>query len=52
MMGKKNCVKKIFRIHVTELHLSEKVPHYLWIVISSAAAGDESNVCIIAVTEC
>lgn len=52
MMGNKNCAKKISRFCVTELCPKEKLPRYPWIVITSAVVGDESNVCIIAVTKC
>lgn len=50
VMGNK--IVPISRFHVTELCFVGKFPLYVWIVISSAVVGDESNVCIIAVTAC
>jgi len=49
-MGNKNYAKEISRFHVTELCPDEKLPRYLWIMLSSALVGDKNNVCITAVT--
>lgn len=50
MVGNK--IVLISRFHVTELCSVGKCLLYVWIVISSAVVGDESNVRIIAVTAC
>lgn len=50
MMG--NIIVLISRFHVTELCSIGKFSLFIWIVISSAVVGDESNVLIIAVTAC
>lgn len=51
-MGNKNCTKQRYKFHGTELCSTKILPHYTLVVISNVVFGDESNVCIIAMTEC